>query len=48
MRYFVERMKKFSGIKGEVTEKELPKINPLKLMEMRKNLLERLNRIPPY
>jgi len=48
MRYFVERMKKFGGIKGEFTEADLPKINPLKLGEMKKALLEKINQIPPY
>ncbi len=48
MRYFVERLKKFGGIEGEITKRDLPKINPLKLLETRKELLERINRIPPY
>lgn len=48
MRYFVERMKKFGGIKGEFTETDLPKINPLKVSEMKKKLLEKINQIPPY
>lgn len=48
MRYFVERMKKFAGIEGEITEDDLPKINPLKLAEMKKALLTKVNDIPPY
>lgn len=48
MRYTVERMKKFAGIKGPITENDLPKMNPIKLKAMKKSLLERINRIPPY
>lgn len=48
MRYFVERLKKFGGIEGDITKNNLPKINPLKLLKIRKELLERINRIPPY
>ena len=48
VRYIVERLKKFSGINGEITENDLPKVNPLKIIEMKKSILERINRIPPY
>jgi len=48
MRYFVERLKKFGGMEGEITKSNLPKINPFKLLKIRKELLERINRIPPY
>lgn len=48
MRYFLERMKKFAGIDGPVTERDLPKINPLKINEMKKELLQKINSIPPY
>lgn len=48
VRYFLERMKKFSGIEGEITEADLPKINPLKLGEMKRELLYKLNSLPPY
>lgn len=48
MRYFVERMKKFAGIDGDITEEDLPKVNPLKLGEMKKQLLTKINNIPPY
>lgn len=52
IRYFLERMKKFSGIKGEVTEDIFPKGNPIQLAkalpEIKHNLLKRINRIPPY
>ena len=47
VRYFLERMKKFSGIEGEITEADLPKINPLKLGEMKRELLHKLNSLPP-
>ena len=48
MRYFKERMMKFSGIQGEITEDALPHVNPLKLKEMKKKLLKKINNIPPY
>lgn len=44
----VEQFKKFSGIKGEITEKYLPRINLLMLPEIKKKLIERINRIPSY
>jgi oleate hydratase len=48
IRYFIERMKKFGGIEGKITKKDLPKINLLKLPKMINSLLEEINRIPPY
>lgn len=48
MRYFKERMMKFSNISGDITEKQLPKINPLKVKNMKKMLIEKVNAIPPY
>lgn len=48
IRYFKERMKKFSNIKGDVTDENLPKVNPLKLSKMKKKLLAKVNAIPPY
>lgn len=52
VRYFVERMKKFSGIKGPVTADIFPQVNPLQMArrvpELKQNLVERINRIPPY
>ena len=50
MRYFLQRMKKFSGIEGAIPESGLlkRKINPLKLGEMKKGLIDKLNQIPPY
>ena len=45
MRYFVERLKKFGGMEGEITKSNLPKINPLKLLKIRKELLERIHGI---
>lgn len=48
MRYFLERMKKFAGIEGPVTEKDLPKVNPLKIPELKRQLLDKVNSISPY
>ena len=32
----------------EITEKDLPRINPFKLLKLKKTLLEQINNIPPY
>ena len=48
MRYFLERMKKFMGISGKITEKDLPKVNLFKLAKLKSGLLDKLNNIPPY
>lgn len=52
VRYIIERVKKFSGIKGEITTQDIPKVNLLKLFFARKKigkiLLQKINEIPPY
>lgn len=52
IRYFVERLKKYGGINGEITEGDLPKMNLIKLLLGRKKLikalLKKINQIPPY
>ena len=48
MRYFKQQIMKFNAVKGDFTSKNLPKINPLKLKEMEKELLYKVNQIPPY
>lgn len=52
MRYYLERIKKFAGIQGKVTESDLPKANPMQLMkelpEIKDNALRFVNRLPPY
>jgi oleate hydratase len=48
VRYLIESMKKNAGIKGKFAEADLPKINPLKLNEVKKKILNYLNSIPPY
>jgi len=48
MRYFKQQLMKLNDIEGEITEDHLPKVNPLKIGEMKKNLLKRINDIPPY
>jgi oleate hydratase len=48
VRYLIESMKKNAGIKGKFTGDDLPKINPLKLNEIKKKILDYLNSIPPY
>ena len=44
----ITSMKRNLGIKGEITEADLPKINPFKLNEIKKEILNYLNSIPPY
>lgn len=52
LRYIKERVMKFSGVKGKVSEADLPKISPLKLWRAKaklvKELLKKVNEIPPY
>jgi oleate hydratase len=48
IRYLIESTKKNAGIKGPFTKTDLPKINPLKLNEVREKILNYLNSIPPY
>lgn len=52
LRYFVERFKKFTGIKGEMTEDMLPDLDPVQLTEqmpvLKHELVERFNHVPPY
>ena len=52
MRYYLERMKKFMGIEGEVTEDALPKVNPMQMIKdlpkMKEDALRFVNSLPPY
>lgn len=48
IRYMLERLKKFSGIKGDVTVDDLPHLNPLKINEYKKMAVNKVNSIPPY
>ena len=48
VRYIVERVKRFKGIEGPVTADDLPRINPLKINEMKENIVAMINSIPPY
>ena len=52
IRYTVERVKKFAGVKGEVTEDALPKVNPMKLMKelpaIKAGALRAINNVPAY
>ena len=47
-RYAIERFKKFKGIKGKITEADLPDISPESLPLIKQVILDRLNSIPPY
>jgi len=48
IRSILQGIKDNAGIKGKFTEADLPPINPLKLNEMKRNILDFLNSIPPY
>ena len=48
VRYMVERIKRFAGIEGEVRVEHLPNVNPLKINELKKQLVDAVNDIPPY
>lgn len=48
IRSIIEGIKDNAGIKGAFTEADLPKINSLKLNEVKKQILDFLNSIPPY
>ena len=48
IRYIVAQIKKLQNIDGDITTKDLPKINPLKLKETEKKLLSLINGIEKY
>jgi oleate hydratase len=48
IRYQIASMKRNIGVKEKVTAADLPKINPLKLNDIKKQILDYLNSIPPY
>ena len=48
IRHQITSMKRNMGIKGKFTAADLPKINPLKLNAIKKQILDYLNSIPPY
>lgn len=49
IRYVVDRMRKFAGaFDRPITEDDLPKVNPMKLMGAREKVLRRINAVPHY
>ena len=48
VRYILERMKKFNGIKGPVREEDLPNIDLAMMGQFKKKIVNKINRIPPY
>ena len=48
LRYIVGQLKKVQNIEGDITAKDLPKINPLKLKETERELLTLINEVEPY
>ena len=52
MRYYKERLFKFTGLSGNLTRKDLPRINIFKLLfnknKVIDSVLEEINKIPPY
>ena len=47
-RYTIERMKKFAGVKGDMTENDLPKMSLKKIFGLKKMILNKINSTPPY
>ena len=48
IRYFKQQIMKFNNIKGDFTSSDLPHINPLEMKKLEKELLYKINNIPPY
>jgi oleate hydratase len=48
IRAAVGHMKRFAGVKGKFTEADLPKINPLMLIGLKKKIVDALNSVPPF
>ncbi|MGN1076930.1 MAG: oleate hydratase, partial [Candidatus Gallimonas sp.] len=48
LRYIIAQIKKIQNIDGEITAKDLPKVNPLKMKEMEKQMLALVNNIEEY
>lgn len=48
VRYIIAQLKKVQNIEGDITSKDLPKINPLKMKETEKTALSLINSIEKY
>ncbi|MGN0812478.1 MAG: oleate hydratase [Candidatus Coproplasma sp.] len=48
VRYIIGQLKKMQNIEGDITAKDLPKINPLKMKETEKKVLSLINGIEKY
>ncbi|MGN0519114.1 MAG: oleate hydratase [Candidatus Fimenecus sp.] len=48
LRYIIGQLKKIQNIDGDLTAKDLPKVNPLKLKETEKQLLKLVNGMEKY
>jgi oleate hydratase len=48
IRCAIGHMKRFAGVKGKFTEADLPKINPLMLVGLKKKIAELLNSVPMF
>lgn len=48
VRYIIAQLKKVKNIEGDITSKDLPKVNPLKLKETEKTVLSLINGIEKY
>ncbi|WP_300558334.1 oleate hydratase [Companilactobacillus sp.] len=48
IRYLLERVKRFAGIKGDVKPSDLPEIDPAELPQLEAALLKMINDVPPY
>ena len=41
-------MKRFSGVKGQFTTANLPRINPFRIIGLKRQIVGLLNRVPPF
>ena len=48
VRYIIAQLKKIQNINGDITAKDLPKINPLKIKEMQEEMINLINGIEKY
>lgn len=49
IRYKIEETKRLAGIDGrDVTVKDLPEINPFKVHQLKQQLVDAINNVPPY
>jgi len=48
IRCAIGHMKRFSGVKGQFTTANLPRINPFRIIGLKRQIVGLLNRVPPF